>query len=45
MKKMKLTAQPWSDEISPLLTANFIEMGYGLQVECMSAPAAVQPQL
>ncbi len=35
--KLKLTAKPWSGEITPLLTANFIEMGYGLQVECMSA--------
>lgn len=35
--KLKATKELYSDKISKKLASNFIELGYGLQVECMIA--------
>ena len=37
MINLKATNKKWSDRISKKLSSNFIELGYGLQVEGMSA--------
>lgn len=37
MLKLKATLTPWAERIAPKLASNFIELGYGLQVEGMTA--------